>query len=161
MNNYRWEFGVEWGAAIDPSSQTSYMPVGFVSLNPPESPVIKRSRVLVNDVITIMVFDLTRGGIDTMQQLKSLIITPRPNFALQPDLSPFDALEPLFVPTGQQQSYFFEGQFNSWTTIVPIHVVDGVAEMKFLLKFDLQAVGSFDDLRHFVHDPEMVVGPFG
>ena len=96
-----------------------------------------------------------------MAGLDTFTINPQPAVVLQANIEPLDSLQPPFQPSGQQHSTFFDGEYNSWTSVVPVHVTEAAADKKFLLNFFVQAHGIFDGARTFGHDPEMIVGPNG
>ena len=158
MANHHWELGIDWTAVIDPAN-ASYMPGGFILLDAPESPVIKRPRVSSGDTITFRIFDVTRG-IRTVSGIQSLIIEQADAVqGQQPEnIHPLTFPQPEFTSRGEQTSVYFEGPFPCWTREAVVSEV--AAGKRFLLTFNVQALGPDPaNPRPFTHDPEMVVGP--
>jgi len=163
-NSYRWELGLDWTAVVGPENE-SYMPAGFIQVSPPPI-LIKRPRVMSGDTIDFIIFDLTPGGAPDVK-IASFTINPRAAINDQPNVAPLDFLQLRFKRADPQDSTFFEGRFPCWTIDHPTgstdfttRVTQEAATMKFLMSFYVQAEETLGRLRTFVHDPEMVVGPF-
>jgi len=163
MTTYIWELGIDMDALVGPAN-ASYLPAAFVQ--PGEPALVKRPVVLSDEQIIFRIFDVTKNNHQGIT-IQSFTINPRPAIQGQLNVGPLN-LQPTIPPdpssnSPHESTYFSthsQPTFPYWES-QPVTVLPVATDKRFLLNFFVQVLGTTDGPRTFVHDPEMVVGPFG
>jgi hypothetical protein len=155
MTEYVWELGIDWNAVE--TDNVSYLRGGLVTGGVPSPGT---APVAQDDEITFRIFDVSSSVAESqVGSIDSFWITTKAAVKNQLISDPLSSRSPAIPQCDSNRSQsLFGSAYCSWT-FSPVTVT--ATSGRFLLTVELWAVGTDGVRRHFRHDPEMVVGPFG
>jgi hypothetical protein len=161
MAEFIWEMGIDW-EAMQAVGGLSYLRTGLVSQGEIRMPSMNG-----NDTITFQIFDVTDGATTPqVKEIKSFVINTAPAIPSSETAGvPLSTLQPVFLTQpdlNPASSKAFLNVRRSWTSqATPVPVTVNIPKGRFLLTFQLEALGMDGTTRVFAHDPEMIIGEHG